>query len=118
MAGPNLIGATTINGKSSVLAVTTSATAILQNAAASGKCLKVNLLIISNIDGTNSINVTVDMFRNNTAYRIASTVAVPANASFDVFSSRSFYLEEGDSLRLTAATNSKLEAVCSYEEIV
>jgi hypothetical protein len=27
------------------------------------------------------------------------------------------YLEEGDSLRLTASANSYLEAVCSYEEL-
>jgi hypothetical protein len=29
----------------------------------------------------------------------------------------SIYLEENDSIRLTASTNSALEAVCSYEEI-
>lgn len=118
MTAPNLISATSIKGKSSVLAVTTSATSILQNDASSGKCLKVNLLIISNIDTANTANITVDMFRSNTAYRIASSVTVPANASFDVFSSKAFYLEEGDSMRLTASANTKLEAVCSYEEIV
>jgi len=31
--------------------------------------------------------------------------------------SKSIYLEEGDTLRLTASANSDLEAVCSYEII-
>jgi hypothetical protein len=118
MAAPNLINANTINGRTSVLPVTTTANTILSNSAASGKCLKVNLLIISNLDTSNTVSTNVDIYRNTTPYRIANNVSIPSNASFDVFSNRSFYLEEGDSLRLTASVNSKLEAVCSYEEIV
>ena len=116
MAAPNIVGVTTITGKTAVQAVTTSATAIVTNSAASGKVLKVNALYVANIDGTNACDLTVDLFRSSTAYRIASTVSVPADASLDVIS-KSIYLEEGDSLRLTAGANSDLEAVCSYEEI-
>lgn len=116
MAAPNIVNVTSINGKTAVQAVGTSATAIVTNAAASGKVLKVNALYISNVDGTASADVTVDLFRGATAYRLASTVAVAADSTLDTLS-KAIYLEEGDSLRLTASAAGDLEAVCSYEEI-
>lgn len=116
MANPNIVNVTAIYGKTAVLAVTTSATAIVTNSAASNKVFKVNALYVSNVDGTNNAEITVDVFRSSTAYRIASTIVVPADATLDVISNP-IYLEEGDSLRLTANANSDLEAVCSYEDI-
>ena len=119
MAAPNIVNVTTIYGKTAGLAVTTSATAIVTNSAASGKVLKINTLIISNVDGTNACDITVDIYKNQTtAYELASTVTVPADASLIIISKEnSIYLEENDSLRLTASAASDLEAVCSYEEI-
>ena len=116
MAAPNIVNVATITGKTAVLAVTTSATAIVTNSAASGKVFKVNALYVSNVDGTNNADINVDIFRSSTAYHIAKTVSVPADATLDVIS-KSIYLEEGDTLRLTASANSDLEAVCSYEII-
>ena len=116
MAAPNIVNVATITGKTSVLTVTTSATAIVTNSAASGKVFKVNALYVSNVDGTNNADVNVDLYRSSTAYHIAKTVNVPAYATLDIIS-KAIYLEEGDSLRLTANANSDLEAVCSYEEI-
>lgn len=116
MAAPNVVNVATITGKTAVQAVGTSATAIVSNSAASGKVFKVNALYISNVDGTNNADINVDLFRSSTAYHIAKTVTVPADASLDVIS-KPIYLEEGDSLRLTASAASDLEAVCSYEEI-
>ena len=116
MAAPNIVNVTTITGKTSVLAVTTSATAIVTNSGSSGQVYKINALYVSNIDGTNNADLNVDLYRSSTAYHIAKTVNVPADATLDVIS-KSIYLEEGDSLRLTASANSDLEAVCSYEII-
>lgn len=116
MAAPNVVNVATITGKTAVQAVGTSATAIVTNSSGSNKVLKINALYISNVDGTNNADITVDLFRSSVAYRIALTVAVPADASLDVIS-KPIYLEEGDSLRLTANAASDLEAVCSYEEI-
>jgi hypothetical protein len=116
MAAPNIVNVTTITGKTAVQAVTTSATAIVTNSAASGKVFKVNALYVSNVDGTNAADVNVDLYRSSTAYHIAKTVTVPADTTLDVIS-KAIYLEEGDSLRLTAGADSDLEAVCSYEEI-
>lgn len=116
MAAPNMLNPNTITGKTAVQAITTSATAIVSNSAASGKVFKVNALYVSNVDGTNNADVNVDVYRSSVAYHIGKTIVVPADATLDVIS-KPIYLEEGDSLRLTANANSDLEAVCSYEEI-
>lgn len=116
MAAPNIIAPSVINGKTAVLSITTSATAILTNAGASGKVLKVDQLLITNVDGTANATVNVDIYRSSTAYYLAYLMTVPAGATLDIISSR-VYLEEGDTLRLTASANSDLQGVCSYEDI-
>jgi len=116
MTAPNIVSVGTITGKTAVQAVGTSATAIVTNSASSNKVVKVNALFVSNVDGTNDATINVCVYRGSTDYHIAKTVNVPANTTLDVVS-KSVYLEEGDSLRLTASAASDLEAVCSFEEI-
>lgn len=116
MTAPNIVSVSTITGKTAVQAVGTSPTAIVTNSGSSGKVLKVNALYVSNVDGTNAADITVDLYRSATAYRLASTVSCAADAVLDILS-KAIYLEEGDSLRLTASAAGDLEAVCSYEEI-
>jgi hypothetical protein len=116
MAAPNIVSVATLTAKTAVQAVGTSATAIVSNAASSGKVIKINALYVSNVDGTNNADINVDIYRSSTAYHIAKTVVVPADATLDVIS-KAIYLEEGDDLRLTANAASDLEAVCSYEEL-
>ena len=49
---------------------------------------------------------------------LAHTVSVPADASLVVLSKdTALYLEENDTIRLTASANGDLQAICSYEEI-
>ena len=116
MAAPNIVEVADIRGKTAVQEVDDTPTAIVSNGSASGKVLKINALYVSNVDGTNNADITVDIFRGGTAYRIASTIVVPADATLDILS-KAVYLEEGDDLRLTADVTDALEAVCSYEEI-
>ena len=116
MANPNLLSITTVSGKTAVQAITTSATAIVTNSAASGKIYRIKALYVSNVDGTNNADVNVDIYRSSTAYHIAKTISVPADSTIDLIS-KDVYLEEGDTLRLTASVNGDLEAICSYEEI-
>jgi hypothetical protein len=118
MANPNIVGVTTILGKTALQSVTTTTTAIVENTAASNKIFKINSLIISNIDGVNAADVTVDVFRSSTSFRLASTITVPADATLVVISKdTTIYLEEGDSIRCQASANGDLQAICSYEEI-
>jgi hypothetical protein len=116
MAAPNIVNVATITGKTNVLALTASAQAVVSNAAASNRVVKVNALYISNVDGAANFTTTVDLFRGGTAFRIAFQIVVPAGATLDILS-KPVYLEEGDSLRALGSTTLKLEAVCSYEEI-
>lgn len=116
MAAPNIVNVTTITGKTAVMAVTTTATAIVTNAANSNTVVKINALYVGNVDGTSACDLDVELRRSSTSYRIARTISVPADATLDVIS-KSIYLEEGDELRLVAGANSDLEAVCSYEII-
>ena len=116
MTAPNIVSVATITGKTDVLAATTTATAI--TTAATSKLLKINSVIIANIDGTNDADITLDLFRSSTAYKIVSTVTVPADATLVAISKDSaIYLEEGDALRATASVDGDLQVICSYEII-
>lgn len=116
MAAPNIVNVATITGKTSVLAVTASPTAIVSNSAGSNTVVKINALYVANVDGATNFTLNVDLFRSSVAYRIAHVLVVPAGATIDVLT-KAIYLEEGDSLRLTGSTTLKLEGVCSYEII-
>jgi hypothetical protein len=118
MAAPNVVNVTTITGKTAVLAVTTAATDIVANAAASGTLVKINTLNVANINGTGSATITASLYRSATQNYLAYVIPVPAATSLVVLDKTTqIYLEEGDSLRLTASANSYLTAVCSYEVI-
>lgn len=118
MSAPNIVNVTNIIGNSGVLNVTTSATAIVTNSAGSGKVYKINCLIVSNVDSANAATVIVDLYRGSTAYVITNNVTVSVNTGFTpIDKTLSLYLIEGDELRLTANANSRLTAVCSWEEI-
>ena len=123
MANPNIINVTTILGKSAAVSLTTTAaTAVLSNAAASGKVFKVNSLVVSNVDGTNAADITIALYSEDdiggTATQIVSTVSVPADASLIVIDKNtSIYLEEDRSIGATASAANDLKVVVSYEEI-
>lgn len=118
MAAPNIVNVTNILGKTSTQAVTTATANIVTNAASSNSVYKINSIIVSNVDGTNAADITVDHYRGSTATHLAKTITVPADATLVVLSKEtSIYLEEGDALRCTASANNDLEALCSYEII-
>ena len=123
MTNPNIVNVTDIRGKTTYAALTTTLTTVLlANAASSGKVFKVNTIMVANVDGTNAANVTVGINTlaagNGTTYDLASTIAVPADATLSVIDkTNSFYLEEDKSILGGASANSDLEIVISYEEI-
>lgn len=123
MANPNIVNVTSILGENaSVSLTTTSATSIVSNAASSGKVLKINTLIVSNVDGTNACDITINKYSaaalGGSAFAIASTVSVPADASLIVIDkTTAIYLKEDQSIGATAGTASDLIVTCSWEEI-
>lgn len=116
MAAPNIFVASNMYGKTAGLLVTTTATAIVSNAAASGTVIKINALMVSNVNTTAAYSITTDVFNGTTAYRITPAIPIPTYSGIDILA-KSIYLEEGQSLRLTASANSTLEAIVSYEVV-
>lgn len=117
MTAPNLVSITSVTARTAAQAVTTTATGVVSNSAASGMVYKVSALYLSNIGaGDSDATVDVDIYKNSTAFHIAKTITIPADTTLDVLS-KSVFLEEGDSLRLTASADGIIEAVCSYEVI-
>ena len=123
MANPNIVNVTAIYGKSAVVDLTTtSATLVVENTAASGKVLKINSLVVANVDGTNAADITISFYSEDniggTATQIVSTVSVPADSSLVVIDKNtSIYLEEDKSIGATAGSASDLKVLVSYEEI-
>tara|TARA_R100000278_G_scaffold51236_1_gene43432 strand:- start:2770 stop:3144 length:375 start_codon:yes stop_codon:yes gene_type:complete len=123
MAAPNIVNVSTITGKSAYVALsTTNATELVSNAASSGKVFKINMIQVTNVDGTNNCNISIDYHTEDniggTGYALASTVLVPADASIVVMDKNTaIYLEEDRSLSATAETANDLEIIVSYEEI-
>lgn len=123
MAAPNLISPTAIYGKTATVNLTTtSATSIVSNSASSGKVLKINSLYVSNVDGSNAADITINYYSlaslGGTATEICSTVSVPADATLNVITKEAYiYLEEDRSLGAIASVANDLKIICSYEEI-
>ena len=116
MAAPNLVNPGTITSKTGVLAATTAPTAIVTNALASSKVVRVVSLIATNLDPATQYYLTADFYRGSTATNFAKSIGIPAGVSVTLAGRDApIYLEEGDSVRLTASANAKIEAVCSYE---
>lgn len=130
MAAPNIVNVGNIYGKTTYLTPSgTSAVVLVTNASGSGKVLKINSLIATNVDGANTFNASVSVYSNGavaqgsapsggTAYPIASTIDIPADASLIVVDkSTGLYLEENTCISVTSSTASKITYVVSYDEI-
>tara|TARA_R110002074_G_scaffold175426_1_gene338722 strand:+ start:230 stop:631 length:402 start_codon:yes stop_codon:yes gene_type:complete len=130
MANPNIVAVTSIYGKTTYLTPSaTTSVVLLPNAASSGTVMKINQIVASNIDGSSAVNVSVDIYTNGavaqgsapsggTAYPIASTISVPADATLIVVDkTTAIYLEEGTSIAVTSGAASKISYSVSYELI-
>lgn len=130
MANPNIVNVTAIYGVTTYLTPGgTSALVLLPNAASSNKVFKINQITATNVTGTTSVAATVSVYTNGavaqgsapsggTAFPLASTVSVPANASVIVLDkTTSLYLQEGTSLVVTSGSANGLTFMVSYEDI-
>jgi len=130
MANPNLLAATTASGTTTYYTPTgTSAVVLLANTASSGQVFKINQIVAANVNGSSAVNATVSIYTNGavaqgsapssgTAYPIASTISVPANAALIVVDKTTqLYLQEGTSITVTSGTASGITYSVSYEAI-
>ena len=120
MAAPNLVNVTSITGKIDGHALTTDAISASGSnvlTCAADKLIKINSIIVANIDGTNSVNIDVAVnLASDARFYLAKTVAVPADSTLVVIGKDSpIYLEESDELEARADVASDAELVVSYE---
>ena len=116
MAAPNLVNVSNITGQTVCGSLTTSNQAIVT--AGSEYVYKINTIIVSNIDGTNSADATVYFYDagSTNRFEIAKTVTVPAKTTLVVIGKDSpIYLEEGDKIEGLASANSDLQIIISFE---
>ena len=118
MANPNLVQVTSIYGKSIQGALGTTVTTDLLTCA-SDKLIKINTIIIANIDGTSAATVTMGIIKSGgSVVLFASTISVPADATLVLIDKNSsFYLQEGDLIEGGASATGDLTYTISYEEL-
>jgi exosome complex RNA-binding protein Csl4 len=128
MANPNIVDVATINGGSLGWNLTGSLDSLITVTAE--YILKVNRIVIANVDGTNGAEVdvaitfatgtqtgfTVNTTAATTAY-LAKTVEVPADSSL-VVTDTPIYLRAGDILKAKAEAVSDLDMFISYELLI
>tara|TARA_R100000426_G_scaffold48062_1_gene35679 strand:+ start:43 stop:417 length:375 start_codon:yes stop_codon:yes gene_type:complete len=123
MSAPNIVNVATITGKSAVVDLSsTSATAVVSNAASSGKVFKINSILVANVDGSVAADITLAYYSQDdiggTATELLKTVSVPQDSTLVAFDKNtSFYLEEDKSIGATASAANDLKVFVSYEEI-
>jgi hypothetical protein len=130
MANPNIAALTTLTGNTTYLTPSaTTAVVLLPNAASSGQVFRINQIVAANVNGTSAVDTTVSVYTNGavsqgsapsggTAYPLASTISVPADASLIVVDkTTAIYLMEGTSITVTSGTASGITYSISYEII-
>jgi hypothetical protein len=128
MAAPNIVNTGYIRGKTDVLVVGASLSAITTNASGSGCVYKINILQVANVWGAAAIDVKASIRRGGTDYYLADVVAVPADGSLVIIGKENLiYLNEGDAIMVACEMPSSgtapapgaetLHAICSYEII-
>jgi hypothetical protein len=117
MANPDIANPSVqVFGRTELQKIATTATAIVTNAADSGKVFKINALVVANVVAAD-VAVTVDILRDGVSFRLINQVAVPSKSSIVLAAKENpFYLQEGDALRLQASLANAAEALCSFEE--
>ena len=129
MANPDIVSVTSILGGNAGFNLTNTATATLLTVSAE-KIVKLNSIIIANVDGTNAANVdifvdglgtgtgggttgAVTTGADATVY-LAKTISVPADATLSLLENP-IYLMEGDILKGGASAASDLDCFLSFE---
>ena len=127
MANPNIVSVATIAGGSVGGHLTTSLVAFLTVTAE--YLLKVNSIIVANVDGYNAATCDVQIVKLNVTplgilnydvsgtFYIAKTVNVPADDILVVVD-KPFYLMETDVLKAKASVASDLDIFISYDVII
>ena len=119
MTNPNIVNVTEIYGNSkSMLVTSTVAQAYIANASGSGKIYKINSLYVSNYEGTNARDITINHVIAGNSISILSTVSVAADSTLvAITKDASIYLMEYGEIRVSSNSTTALNVFCSWDEI-
>ena len=126
-SSPDITDVSSLYGTTIGFALTTTVTTDLITVS-TDKIVKINTMMVSNIDGSNSADVTIALVladadpngitdfdvTSGQPWYLAKTVAVPADSTLIVLDTPLF-LRAGDVLEGGASANSDLQLVVSYE---
>lgn len=115
MSAPNLLGTTTVTGKTALAALTTVTSNVITNSSGSNTVDKLNNIVLSNYTSS-AVTANVMINRSATTYYIGGTVSIPANSTLILLGKdTSLYLEEGDVLQANVSANTSISISASYE---
>tara|TARA_B100000029_G_C17379031_1_gene888965 strand:+ start:301 stop:678 length:378 start_codon:yes stop_codon:yes gene_type:complete len=118
---PNIVNVAKLFGKTKTnRAIPTTATEIMP-AVASDYVHKINLIFITNIDGTNNCDVTIWIAEDTDETKLAHTITIPADSSLTLLDTP-LYINynatgTGNRLMALAQTAGDLDITVSWEEI-
>ena len=127
MANPNIVSVSSIYGGSLGFHLTTTTTTALMTVDAD-VIIKINSILVANVDGTNAATVTLSVTKLNVTppgisdidtsgdFFLAKTMNVPADDQL-VLIDKPVYLMETDVLKGGASAASDLDLFVSYEVI-
>lgn len=116
MAAPNLLGSTTVTGKTALTSLSTVTSDVITSSANSVS--KLNSIVLSNYTAS-VVNANVMVNRSATVYTLGGNVSIPANSTLVLLGKdTSLYLEEGDILQANVSANSSISMSASYEIII
>ena len=127
MAQPNIVNVASIYGQSVAGTLSTSFVAFITVTAE--YVVKVNSIVVANIDGTNAATCDVKLVKPNatpvgiTNYDISDTIYIAntvtvAPKDILVISDKPFYMMEADALSALASATGDLDILISFEAII
>jgi len=123
MANPNLASAANVYVNNAFVRLdSTTETLVVANAGSSGKAYLIDSIIVSNVDGTNACDITINLYaaatNTGTATKIVHTVTVPADASLIVAGKdQGLCLTEAESIYAVASAGGDLHVVACWKEL-
>jgi hypothetical protein len=123
MANPNLNAASTVRGDNSWVRLdNTTETLLVSNAASSNELFLIDSILVSNVDGTNACDITINAYaaatNTGTATKVAHTVTVPADAVLlTILKDSAMKLKEAQSLYAAASAGGDLHVIVNYTRL-
>lgn len=115
MAAPNLLGTTTVTGKTALATLSTVTSNVITNSSSSNTVSKLNSVILTNYTGS-AVSANIMINRSSDIYYVGGTVAIPAYSTLVLLGKdTSVYLEEGDVLQANVSANTSVSMTASYE---